>query len=183
MQCVSHFATFCLGQMPPSANYSCISLMPLKLVMVHLHILARGGNPDGSIRCFYGESKKCTCKVHKHSVSPRVNLALKHPLLSTSNHVRHLVCAPRCRRYHGSTTCYYANSDSSFQQSRLLTSGDVSINPGPSSNPPKCSVCSKSITRNHRALSCDRCEKWCHIKYGNVKPSEYKNLQRLTTFD
>ena len=118
-----------------------------------------------------------------HSVSPRVNLALKHPLLSTLKHVRHLVCAPRGRRYHGSKTCYYANSDSSFQQSRLLTSGDVSINPGPSSNPPKCSVCSKSIARNHGALSCDRCKKWCHIKCGNVKPSDYKNLQRLTTFD
>ena len=111
-----------------------------------------------------------------HSFSPRVNLSM-------SKHVRHLVCAPRGRRYHGSRTCYYANCDSSFQQSRLLTSGDVSINPGLSSNPPKCSVCSKSITRNHRALSCDRCEKWCHIKCGKVKPSEYKNLQRLTTFD
>ncbi|XP_020622097.1 uncharacterized protein LOC110059711 [Orbicella faveolata] len=118
-----------------------------------------------------------------HSVSPRVNLALKHPLLSTSKHSRHLVCAPRGRSYHSLTTCYYANSNSNFQQSRLLTSGDVSINPGPSSNPPKCSVCSKSTARNHRALSCDRCEKWCHIKCGNVKPSDYKNLQRLTTFD
>ena len=100
-----------------------------------------------------------------------------------SIHVRHLVSVARGRRYFGSRTCYYANSDSSFQQSRLLTSGDISLNPGPSSSPSKCSVCSKTIARNHRALRCDRCTKWCHIKCGNVKPCDYRNLQRLTTFD
>lgn len=114
---------------------------------------------------------------------PRVNLALNHLLLSTSKHVRHLVRAPRGKKYYGSRTCYYSNSDSSFQQSRLLSSGDVSTNPGPSFNTPKCSVCAKSIACNHRALSCDGCEKWCHIKCGNVNPREYKNLQRLITFD
>lgn len=40
-----------------------------------------------------------------------------------------------------------------------------------------------TVARNHRALSCDKCEKWCHIRCGNVKPSDYKNLQCLTTFD
>lgn len=116
-------------------------------------------------------------------VSCRANFALKNPFLSTSVHVHHLVSVARGRRYFGSRTCYYANSDSSFQQSRLLTSGDISLNPGPSSSPSKCSVCSKTIARNHRALRCDRCTKWCHIKCGNVKPCDYRNLQRLTTFD
>lgn len=120
-----------------------------------------------------------------NSVSPRVNLAPKYQLLSTSKHVRHLVSTPRGRRYYGSRTYYYANSnsDSSFQQSRLLASGDVSLNPGQSSIPPKCSVCSKTVASNHKALSCDQCEKWCHIRCGNVKLSDYKNLQRLTTFE
>ena len=115
--------------------------------------------------------------------SPKVNLAPKYQFLSTLKLVGHLVSTPRGRRYYGSRTYYYANSDSSFQQSRLLTSDDVSFNPGPNSNPPKCSVCSKTVARNHRALSCDQCEKWCHIGCGNVKLSDYKKLQRLTTFE
>lgn len=116
-------------------------------------------------------------------VSCRAIFALKNPFLFTSIHVRHLVSVARGWRYLGSRTCYYANSDSSFQQSRLLRSGDISLNPGPSSSPSKFSVCSKTIARNHRALSCDRCTKWCHIKRGNVKPRDYRNLQRLMTFD
>lgn len=116
-------------------------------------------------------------------VSFKVNFALKNQFLCTLNHVRHLVSVARGRRYLGSRTCYCANSDSSFQQSRLLTSSDISLNPGPSSSPPKCSVCSKTIARNHWALSCHRCTRWCHIKCVNVKPCDYKSLQRLTTFD
>ena len=99
-------------------------------------------------------------------VSPRTNFVPEFQLLSTSKHVRHLVSAPRGQRYHASRTCYYANSDSSFQQCRLLTSGNVSLNPGPSSNPSKCSVCSRTVAHNHRALSCDQCKKWCHIRCG-----------------
>ena len=117
------------------------------------------------------------------NVSFRVNFTPKNQLLSTSNHVRHLVSVARGRRYLGLRTFYYANSNSSFQQNSLLTSGNISLNPGPSASPPKCSVCSKTIARNHRALSCDGCTKWCHINCGNVKPCDYKNLQCLTTFD
>ena len=98
-------------------------------------------------------------------------------------HVRHLDSTSRGRRYLGSRLCYYANSDSTFQQFRLLTSGDISLNPGPDNNSLKCSVCSRTIARNHRALSCDQCDKWCHIKCGNVKPNDFKSLQRLAFFD
>ena len=117
------------------------------------------------------------------NVSFRVNFTPKNQFLFTSNHVRHLVSVASGRRYLGSRTFYYANTDSSFQQNRLLTSGDISFNPGPSASPPKCSVCSKTIASNHRPLSCDRCTKWCHIKCGNVKPCDYKTLQLLMTFD
>ena len=66
-----------------------------------------------------------------NSVSPKANFPLKNQLLSTPKYVGHLVSSPRGRTYHGSRTCYCANTDSSFQQSHLLTSGNVSLNPGP----------------------------------------------------
>jgi len=134
-------------------------------------------------KCNWNRSSNDPILLFTNSVPLRVNPALGNQLRFTSKYVRHLVSAPRGRRYFASRTCYYANSDSSFQHNRLLTSGDVSLNPGPCSNPPKCSVCSRTVARNHRALNCDLCEKWCHIRCGNVKPSDYKNLQRLTTFD
>lgn len=96
--------------------------------------------------------------------------------------VRHLASVPRGKSYLGSRICYYANSDNTFQQLRLLKSGDISLNPGPNSSS-KCSVCTKTIARNHRALSCDQCDMWCHIKCGKVKPNDYKNLQHLTFFN
>ena len=84
--------------------------------------------------------------------------------------IRHLASTPRGRKYHASRIRYYANLDSSFHQARLLTSGDVPLNPGPITNSPRCSVCTKIIARNHSALSCDQCNLWCHMKCGHVKP-------------
>ena len=44
--------------------------------------------------------------------------------------VRHFVTVTRGRGFLQSKIHYYANSDSCFQQTRLLVSGDVSSNPG-----------------------------------------------------
>ena len=78
---------------------------------------------------------------------------------------------------------YYADFDSCFQQTRLLVSGDVSANPGPVTNASKCSICSKTIAGNHRAVTCDQFHKWCHIKCGQVKPRDFKVLQNTVSFD
>ena len=58
----------------------------------------------------------------------------------------------------------------------LEISGDV--NPGPG----HCSVCSKQIACNHRAINCNTCESWCHIKCGGVTLKEYKKLQSTAYF-
>ena len=79
---------------------------------------------------------------------------------------------------HAIRISYYANSHSTFHQMRLYTSGDIEINPGPD----KCSVCNKRVARNHRAVNCDNCNMWCHIKCASIKPSEYKNYQSLPSF-
>lgn len=54
----------------------------------------------------------------------------------------------------------YPNSVSTFQLNRLIISGDISENPGPD----KCSVCTNTVAKNHCAISCDSCARWCHIK-------------------
>ena len=82
--------------------------------------------------------------------------------------IRHLGLVLHVRGFHATRTSYYANSHSTFHQMRLYRSGDIDLNPGPD----KCSVCNKRIARNHRAVNCDNCSMWCHIKCASIKPSE-----------
>lgn len=65
------------------------------------------------------------------------------------------------------------------------TCGDICPNPGPISGgngKPKCPVCHKTVARNHRAVSCDLCHLWCHIKCGGIKSNQYKHLQLSNDF-
>ena len=52
----------------------------------------------------------------------------------------------------------------------LVLAGDVETNPGPVKHP--CLVCEKSVAKTHRAVLCDLCEKWTHIKCSHISPSE-----------
>ena len=113
----------------------------------------------------------------------RENASLIYQLQQLARRIRHLASTPRGRKYHASRIRYYANSDSSFHQARLLISGDVQLNPGPTANSSRCSVCTKIIARNHRALSCDQCDLWCHMKCGLVTPSQYKQFQQKDHFN
>ncbi|XP_068714326.1 uncharacterized protein [Montipora foliosa] len=91
---------------------------------------------------------------------------------------RHLKLSVRGRTYLSSRISYYPNSSSFFHLTRIIRSGDISTNPGPD----KCPVCNNTVAKNHRALSCDTCNQWCHIKCGKVKPREYKKLQLVDNF-
>lgn len=81
-------------------------------------------------------------------------------------HVCHLGSFPRGKGYFASRVNYYSNSNCSFHLIRLIVGGDISVNPGPE----KCAVCLKIVARNHRALSCDHFDSWCHMKCGDVTP-------------
>lgn len=37
-----------------------------------------------------------------------------------------------------------------------------------------CSICEKSVAENHKAIKCDECQCWSHIKCNYVKLSEYE---------
>ena len=40
-----------------------------------------------------------------------------------------------------------------------------------------CSTCQKNIPENSKAVFCNNCEFWVHIKCNNISVSEYKKLQ------
>ena len=55
-----------------------------------------------------------------------------------------------------------------------MQSGDIELNPGPPRNP--CGVCSRAVAKTHRAVLCDVCEVWQHIKCVKNSPSDYVKL-------
>ena len=37
-----------------------------------------------------------------------------------------------------------------------------------------CSICNKNVTANMKAIQCDSCDKWCHIKCQGISSQEYE---------
>lgn len=75
----------------------------------------------------------------------------------------------------------YPNLDSTFQLTRLAVSGDIKLNPGPStlgSSTKKlsCQTRSRMIGCNHHMLTCNLSGFKYHIKCGNVTPKKYKEI-------
>lgn len=56
----------------------------------------------------------------------------------------------------------------------LIISGDVALNPGPVKCP--CGGCARPVGKNHRAIYCDSCYFWWHIKCASVSPETYRSL-------
>ena len=78
-------------------------------------------------------------------------------------------CTPRNRPFCST------RSRLTYSLLRLSLSGDIHPNPGPaaaSNNSPKCPICERAVAKTHRAIECDTCLRWCHIKCGRVSPSE-----------
>ena len=44
----------------------------------------------------------------------------------------------------------------------------------------QCSVC-RTVASNPRAITCDLCNHWCHIKYGRISPCEHQRM--ITTLN
>ena len=93
--------------------------------------------------------------------------------LNTRLTVRYL--GMQVKGYYGSRITRYPNSVATFNLFRLITSGDISLNPGldctASCNGRKkpawkfpCVVCEKPVRCNQKGILCDRCDKWFHIK-------------------
>ena len=41
-----------------------------------------------------------------------------------------------------------------------------------------CISCQKAVAKNHKAICCDSCNKWIHIKCNYIDKKTYINLQR-----
>ncbi len=57
----------------------------------------------------------------------------------------------------------------------LMLCGDVELNPGPVKFP--CGVCNKAVRNGVRAVCCDMCDKWFHIKCTSMSNVVYKVLK------
>ena len=80
---------------------------------------------------------------------------------------------------------HYPNSKASFNLTRIAVSGDVSVNPVPAATgnaSVKCPICWKTVANPYRAVSCDTCLCWVHIKCGKITQRKYKKLQNLSAF-
>ena len=51
--------------------------------------------------------------------------------------------------------------------------------PSPTLHPNDCTAlhCRKNVNINNRAVQCNQCNNWIHIKYNGIAPKEYKSLK------
>ena len=85
----------------------------------------------------------------------------------------------KAKGYLSSRVSRYPNSTSPFQMSCSIISGDISENPGPSTNKLICSECSRTIAKNHRSLTCSVCDLTYDIKCENAALKDFKLIQRI----
>ena len=57
----------------------------------------------------------------------------------------------------------------------LILSGDINLNPGPIIYP--CSICGVPVKSNQKAILCDGCDLWTHIRCGGVSEDKYSDYQ------
>ena len=64
---------------------------------------------------------------------------------------------------------------------RLVLSGDIHSNPGPTKFP--CKECGKSVRKNQNAVLCSECGFWIHATCLNMSNSAFKYLLDRPTID
>ena len=84
-------------------------------------------------------------------------------------------------RFARSRVLYYSNGYATFNYELLRLCGDIIPTPGPT-NEHYCPVCNRSVAKNHRAVSCDSCTRWCHIKCGGISVKQYKEFDARQSF-
>ena len=62
------------------------------------------------------------------------------------------------------------SNSSSWLFTLLIISGDVELNPGPTSAKYPCGVCSRPCKNNQPAIQCDSCDTWIHKKCIQITP-------------
>ena len=134
-----------------------------KLILLVLLIRSTKKLPsdDESTNTALPESEFTSYRHFSEAVQTRVTFGL-------TTRWRHVGSLSKVVGYYGERISRYANSDSTFQLIRVVISGDVSENPGPTVNKPKYQQCFRTIARNHRIIICSSCDSTYHIKCGGV---------------
>ena len=152
---------------------------PLHIIFLLLHMCPPRLNDSIHLRKQKGLKSSTFCTIN-HGFRGSVVTLLRNQL-NFGCHLGFLV--HRRKTFLTASLAYYPNSDEGFRLLQLLSCGDISPNPGPALNCNKNlrSVCRRSVAHNHRAIQCDLCLCWCHIKCGKVTPTEYTKLASSTT--
>ena len=92
-------------------------------------------------------------------------------------------CKQRWRRPSGAVK--FRENCSFYGLLLLAISGDIQLNPGPSSGKgtPKhpCVLCHKSVRANSKAVACDLCDRWSHIACCDIPKDVYDAAVRHKT--
>ena len=72
------------------------------------------------------------------------------------------------------------SNSSSWLFTLLIISGDVELNPGPTSAKYPCGVCSRPCKNNQPAIQCDSCDTWIHKKCIQITPKNWKILKNTS---
>lgn len=122
--------------------------------------------PDNCIRLL-GETDDLdkTSLIEKKLLNVNSDNTRDHVLAPMPIFRRHLGLVLNTRwGFHHRRVSRYPNSDSTFQLIRLAISGDIKLNPGPSTLGSStklkklcCQTCSRTIAHNHRMLTCNLC--------------------------
>ena len=99
------------------------------------------------------------------------------------NHGHYIVADLTCQIHTKSTKICKVNSRSNQLHIliSLLLAGDVHPCPGPNNFP--CIKCQVKVRANSRAVNCDMCEDWIHIKCADISLKDYKNLIKKESFN
>jgi len=62
----------------------------------------------------------------------------------------------------------------------ILLSGDIHYNPGPVKHP--CTDCNKPVKSNQKAIQCDFCDLWIHLKCTKLTVSEYNLMSKSNDY-
>ncbi len=69
-------------------------------------------------------------------------------------------------------------SNSSICSIAIILSGDIQANPGRTKLP--CGICQRPVAKSHRAMGCNECRRWIHIKCCGIDPKQYVKYQSET---
>ena len=45
-----------------------------------------------------------------------------------------------------------------------------------------CTICKRTVAKNHKALQCNLCDQWIHIKCNLIDKKTYEKLKHDTSF-